>query len=146
MNAVILNRTQLVTEINRLEALKHEQELVLKSQLNSPANIFASVVQLFKGSGGESHKFSEVFKTKDFYGVAAKFLMPLLLNKTLFRKSNFIVKAVVALVSQRAGGALNQNIVQNISHKIGNLFGRFKKEKGLVHTEDYGIPPGSETY
>lgn len=146
MNAVILNRAQLVAEINRLEALKHEQELVLKSQLNSPANIFASVVQLFKGSGGDSQKFTEVFKTKDFYGVAAKFLMPLLLNKTLFRKSNFVVKAIVALVSQRAGGALNQNIIQNITHKIGNLFGKFKKEKGVIRTEDYGIPPESETY
>lgn len=146
MNAVILNREQLVAEINRLEALKHEQELILKPQLNSPANIFASVVKLFKGSGGDSQKFTEVFKAKDFYGVAAKFIMPLLLNKTLFRKSNFIVKAIVAMVSQRAGSAVNQNLVENITNKISGLFSRFKKDKKIVRTKDYVIPTVPESY
>ncbi|MBE7176677.1 MAG: hypothetical protein INR69_09750 [Mucilaginibacter polytrichastri] len=128
MSVVIQNRADLKAEIARLEGRKTDLELKLKKQLNSPANIFAAAVQLFKGSNTDSSKFSELFKAQDLYGVIARFAMPLLLNKTLFRRSNFIVKAIVTMVSQKASGAISKNKIQHFADKITGIFKKKAKK------------------
>jgi len=151
MDVIVHNREQLKAEITRLEARKTDLELSLKQHLNSPANVLASVVQMVRGSNQDTRKFSELFKSQDLYGVVARFVMPLVLNKTLFRSSNFIVKAIVAMVSQKASGAINKNVIHRVSDTVSGFFDKFTRKKkkkpvALIGKSPAEVVPPPVTY
>jgi len=72
-------------------------------------------------------------------------VLPLLLNKTIFRGSGFITKAVATLVSGKVGQSLDGEHLSGIFNAVKSIFTK-KNNKKEVAFVDYGIPPDSETY
>jgi hypothetical protein len=130
----INSASELQAEIARLRVLRQEQGAAIHARFSSPSATFSTVFSLF--SRGDSSK-GNIFG-QDIFGVLSRILLPLTLNKTIFRNSNFLVKGLVSLLSQKASHFINEDNVTGLWHKIVSLF-----EKKHQHT-DYGIPPESE--
>ena len=73
------------------------------------------------------------------------FVLPLLLNKTVFRGSGFITKAVATLVSGKVGQSLDGEHLSGLFNAVKSIFTKKHKKKEMAFV-DYGIPPDSETY
>ena len=91
---------------------------------------------------------SSLLKSDDKFnlsGTVMSFVLPFLMNKTLFRGSGFITKALVGLASGKVGKSLDVEHLSAIFNSVKGWFGKSKprKEKKFI---DYGIPPDSETY
>jgi hypothetical protein len=142
MDAVIYNTSDLREEIARLKVLKQDQEVAIKKHFNGPVAIFHTVTSLFKGSSPSDAKGS-LFGNQDIIGLASRVILPFILNKTIFRSSNFLVKAAIGLLSQKASGFINEESVTSVWDKIKSLIPKKKEPKKPV---DYGIPPDSESY
>jgi len=130
----INSASELQAEIARLRVLRQEQGAAIHARFSSPSATFSTVFSLF--SRGDSSK-GNIFG-QDLFGVLSRILLPLTLNKTIFRNSNFLVKGLVSLLSQKASHFINEDNVTGLWHKIISLF-----EKKHSHA-DYGIPPESE--
>jgi hypothetical protein len=118
----IKNRADLKNEILRLEVASQQQAEVLKAHFSSPSAIFKTIYSLFSStSDNEDENTGSVFK-QDFLGIISRFVLPLTLNKTLFRNSNFFVKALVGLASQKASHYISEDAVSNVWHKVRAAF------------------------
>ena len=78
-------------------------------------------------------------------GTAMSLLLPMVMNKTLFRGAGFLTKAAVGFVSGKLGKSLDAEHLSAIFNSVKGWFGK-KKEKKDKKFIDYGIPPDSETY
>ncbi len=151
MSAPINNINDLRNEIARLRVVKVQQEEAIKEHFKSPSAVFNTFFPHFltpdaKGKPG-------FFNIDDLIGLASRFILPFALNKTLFRSSNFIVKALVGLVSQQASGFINEKNLASAWDKIKGLVPAIKNlipqkwtKKTAGKPVDYGIPPLSESY
>lgn len=117
----IRNSADLKAEIFRLERIEVEQNIALKARFNSPAAIFSSVLSLFSTPDKEGTKSAGIF-SQDFVGLISRFILPLTLNKTFFRHSNFLVKTLVGVLSQKASHYISEDSVGSIWHKLTGLF------------------------
>ncbi|KLT65085.1 hypothetical protein [Pedobacter sp. BMA] len=91
---------------------------------------------------------NNLFKVDDklnISGTAMSLLLPMFMNKTLFRGAGFLTKAAVGLVSGKVGKSLDAEHLSAIFNSVKGWFGKKteKKDKKFV---DYGIPPDSETF
>ena len=129
MNATTIKTSwELREEIVRLQEMEQLQGAALKARVSSPGALFSTVYTLFPKTQhvpGESR--GNLFN-QDFVSIISRFLIPLTLNKTLFKNSGFIVKALVGLVSQKASGYVNEEAVVGVWDKVKGLFGK-KREK-----------------
>ncbi|WP_448701576.1 hypothetical protein ACFGVR_05130 [Mucilaginibacter sp. AW1-3] len=139
MSEPINNITDLRNEIARLKVVKAEQEVAIKQHFSSPSAIISTV---FSGFGSNKEGF---FKADDIISMVSRFVLPFILNKTIFRKSNFIIKTLVGLVSQSASGLINEKNLSSLWDTIKNLIPQKWTKKSNIPV-DYGIPPLSETY
>ncbi|WP_199117206.1 hypothetical protein [Pedobacter sp. ASV28] len=90
---------------------------------------------------------NSLFKIDEKTNISGKimsFVLPFILNKTLFRGSGFLTKGIAALVSSKMGKSLDAENLTGIFHHIKSFFAPSKKNKDKF--VDYGIPPDSETY
>jgi hypothetical protein len=111
MDAVIQNAADLQVEIIRLKQQKTEQEAVIKQRFNSPHATLGTIASLFyKPKTGD-----------DIMGWLSKLILPDTLNKTLFRRSNFVVKALVRLLSRKASHYVNNKSVGSFWDKIRSI-------------------------
>jgi hypothetical protein len=134
-DVTIQNSNDLKAEILRLRHLREEQGLAIKARFSSPFTALSTIYSAFpKGSGGKNDIFHQ-----DFIGIISRILLPLTLNKTLFRNSNFLIKGLVGFISQKASHFISEDSVTGIWDKVKSMFEK-KKEK----QEDFGIPPESE--
>ena len=78
-------------------------------------------------------------------GTAMSFLLPVFMNKTLFRGAGFLTKAAVGLISGKVGKSIDAEHISGIYNSVKGFFAK-KKEKKTKKFIDYGIPPDSETY
>lgn len=148
MDAVIYNINDLRDEIARLKVAKNEQELVIQSHFSSPSAIFHTVTAFFKGrSTTSADAMSGLFGNQDIVGLVSRFVLPFILNKTIFRSSNFIIKAIVGLASQKASGFISEKNILSVWDKIKSIIPvkKNRSQKKAVPV-DYGIPPYSESY
>jgi hypothetical protein len=118
----ILSHQDLKNEIYRLKGLEREKGAEIKARFNGPGAIFSTIFSLFKGDPNDS-KDGGIFQ-QDFLGVISRFALPFALNKTLFRKSNFIIKALVGLVSQKASHYISEDSVEGVWDKAKGLFSK----------------------
>jgi hypothetical protein len=118
MDAAITNVTELQNEIIRLRIKKAEQETTLKQHFNSPKAIMHTAMSLFPKSADGKESLLGKNASQDIIGWISKIVIPFALNKTLFRKSNFIVKFLVGLASQRASKFVNEKSVISVWDKI----------------------------
>jgi hypothetical protein len=130
----INNHTDLRNEIFRLQGLEREQSIAIKQRFNSPGALFSTLFSLFP-KGAADDKSGGVFN-QDLLGVISRFVIPFTLNKTLFRHSNFLVKALVGLVSQKASHFISEDSVESVwdkakglISKIPDIFSKDKKAK-----------------
>ena len=129
------NVDDLKAEILRLRHLKEEQAEALKARFSSPMTAFSTVMTVFpKGSGSKYDIFHQ-----DFLGLISRIVLPLTLNKTLFRNSNFLIKGLVGFLSQKASHFISEDSVTGLWDKVKSMFDK-KKHKH----DDFGIPPESE--
>jgi len=141
MKTYISSADELRAEILRLKAVEHEQAAALIERVKTPSALFSTVMSLFRSPDSKGGFFSQ-----DFFGLASRVLLPLTLNKTLFRKSNFLVKAAVGFVSQKASHLISEETITGVWDKITGLFHKQeKKEKDpQPPLTDNRIPPLSE--
>ena len=127
MNTLIRNRSDLRAEIFRLQQARLEKQIELKQHFSSPSAVLGTVVGLL--SGGSAAKDEKEHK-QDWVGFISRFIIPLVLNKTLFRGSGFIMKTIVGLASQKASNYVSSESVGNVWDKAkGLLGGLFTKKK-----------------
>ncbi|MCC8424828.1 hypothetical protein [Mucilaginibacter sp. UR6-11] len=122
-NLPINNHTDLKNEILRLQGLEREKGAAIQQRFSSPGAIFSSVFSLFGKGDKEGAKDGGIFN-QDFLGVLSRFAIPFALNKTLFRNSNFIIKALVGLVSQKASHYISEDSVETVWDKAKGLLGK----------------------
>ncbi len=118
----IRNSSDLRAEILRLEGVSTQQGDALRGRFSSPGAIFSTVFSIFYTPSADGDEKSDGIFSQDFFGLISRFILPLLLNKTIFRNSNFIIKALVGLVSQKAAGYINEDSVGNVWHKVKAAF------------------------
>jgi len=87
---------------------------------------------------------SKLDEQTNISGTIMSFLLPMFLNKTVFRGSGFITKSIAALVSGKVGKSLDADSLSGIFNGVKSFF--TKRKKTDVNFVDYGIPPDSETY
>ncbi len=127
MNTLIRNRSDLRTEIFRLQQAKFEKQIALKQHFNSPGAVISTVFGLL-GSGGES-KSDDKEPKQDFVGFLSRFIIPLVLNNTLFRGSGFLMKALVGIASQKASSYVSSDTVTGVWDKAKGLLGGLFSKK-----------------
>jgi len=114
MDLMIKTSAELKDEIYRLEGLEKQQAIALKARFSSPSAIFSSVTSMFSNtSGTEGTKESGFFK-QDFLGLLSRFVLPITLNKTLFKNSNFLIKTLVGVLSQKASNYISEDAAVNV--------------------------------
>ena len=123
----ITNARELQSEIRRLRIVEAGQKKVLGDRFSSPSAIFSSVRSLFPKQDGAA---AGLLLHPDIVYLVSRFVIPVTLNKTIFRHSNFLVKALVGLVSQKAAGFVTEGTAENMLSKGKMLFNKlFSKEK-----------------
>ena len=127
MNTLIRNRSDLRAEISRLQQERLEKQITLKQHFSSPTAVMSTVFGLI---GGRADDKDEKGKPKqDFVGFISRFIIPLVLNKTLFRGSGFIMKALVGLASQKASSYISSDSVVSVWDKAKGLIGGLLSKK-----------------
>jgi len=135
---------ELQAEIDVLKIKRYQQESVIQERFNGPVATLKSIGSLFKTGSGKKSFFEEMLN-EDIITNISRFILPIMLNSSIFKNSGFITKTVVALFSQKAAKNVNMDVILNLVDKIKNMFKSKEEEvKPLIHK--YGIPPDSETY
>src|SRR3569833_4329073 len=115
MDVSISNIEELRAEIVRLRLVKAEQGKAIARRFNSPMTSLATLYTMFPREEGVEDKNS-IFN-QDFFGLISRILLPLTLNKTLFRNSNFVIKGLVGFLSQKASHFISEDSVTGIWDK-----------------------------
>jgi hypothetical protein len=143
MDQPIKNIEDLRLEIYRLKGVEREQSMALNKRFNTPSALFSTLFSLIptrsKTADGEKNNG---FFDQDIVGLISRVALPFLLNRTLFRNSNFIVKAIVSIISQKASHFISEDSISGIWQMISALF----KTKSEETPEHRAIPALSETY
>lgn len=120
----VKNIFDLQSEIIRLEKSRQEQEMVLKQRFSGPSAIISSIRSAFpKAPEGEGGGLASFF-SPDLLSLVSRFVLPIALNKTLFKKSNFLIKTIVGLVSQKASNYISEDSVTSVWGRVKSLFGK----------------------
>jgi hypothetical protein len=117
--------------------VRNAQGKALAKRFNTPMSALSSLYTVFPNAPEEGVK-NDIFH-QDLVGVVSRIFLPMLLNSTLFRNSNILIKGLVGLFSQKASDYINEDSVLGIWDKVRTLFEKRKKKQA-----DYGIPPESE--
>ena len=134
MDISINNTSELKAEIARLKMVGEEQSIAIKTRFNTPSAVFSTLYSIFPKSDGTK---GSGFFNQDIFGLLSRVLLPLTLNKTIFRNSNFIIKTLVGFFSQKASHFISEDSVSGVWDKVKSLFEKKKP------ADDF-IPPESE--
>lgn len=150
MKSKIENIDDLRSEILRLKLQRFHHEAVIEQEVEKIKDkfrlpsILLNKVNAFFGDNARG-----VDKTShDWVTNALRIGLPFTLNKMVFGKSGFIIKSLVALLSQKAATSVNKDTVTNWIDTASNWIrgaAKSRREK-TRNAHDYGIPPDSETY
>lgn len=154
MRNKIQNIDDLDAEINRLtkQRLEYENDLQLitdniSAKFNVPVMIFNKISDFFGSLFGNAADNTSKQENTDWVTNVFRVGIPVFLNKFIFPRSGFLLKSVVAMVSQTAAKNVNKDSITEVIDKVANWIksskSRTKKDSVLA---DYGIPPDSETY
>ena len=124
MGAVITDIDDLHTEMERLRLKKQFQENELKQSFNSPLNALNSVRLLFYSGKEDIKPFTS---HTDIFTWVSTITLPFTLNKTLFRKSNIIIKWLVRMLSRKIASQINEKSVNGFWEKLKGFITGLKK-------------------
>ena len=150
MKSKIENINDLRSEILRLKLQRFHHEAVIEQDIEKIKDKFRIPSLLL-------HKVNAFFGThaqgtdntsSDWVTNALRIGLPVALNKMFFGKSGFIIKSLVALVSQKAATSVNKDILSNWVDTASSWIRGVTKSRRPKsrNAHDYGIPPDSETY
>jgi hypothetical protein len=154
MKSRIENLNDLHLEIARLrvQRLEYENEFRqiperIKAKFHVPVMIYHKVGDVLKSLIGADNKNEIGQDDRDWVTNIFRVGLPVLLNKYFFPRSGFLMKSVVAMVSQKAAKNVNKDSISDLIDKVTSWIKtpRPKRRRDPVLT-DYGIPPDSETY
>lgn len=143
MDLPIRNINDLHSEIARLSNLEREQKAAISQRFSSPSSFFSTVLSVFPKSAAVDGIRGNLLN-QDYFGLLSRILLPFVLNKTLFRHSNFIIKTVVGLLSQKASHFISEDSVGSLWDKAKGLFNKATGKEKKSRTKDlqgYDIPP-----
>lgn len=141
-NRDIKSLAELHLELGRVKTDYQLKETQLKADAKSYIKQFSPINLIKDFLNPQSlKKFDD--KT-NISGSIMSFVLPMLLNKTVFRGSGFITKSIAALVSGKVGKSLDADSLTGMFNTVKSLFSKKKKRDATF--VDYGIPPDSETY
>ncbi|MDQ7948127.1 MAG: hypothetical protein REI78_05340 [Pedobacter sp.] len=133
----------LQAQIHRLKHDYEEKGLLLKTDAKNYVKQFTlgNLIKKYATPSG----FLKLDEKTNISSKIMSVVLPLLLNKTIFRGSGLITKALAAMVSGKVGQQLDGEHLSGVFNMVKSLFKgkKSKKENAFV---DYGIPPDSETY
>jgi hypothetical protein len=138
MDPIIKNSWDLKEEIVRLRAQERVQLAAIQERFSSPSAIFSTVYSAFPKGNHTGEDKSNIFN-QDFVSILSRFLIPITLNKTLFKHSGFLVKALVGLVSQKASGYVNEESIGGIWDKAKALIANFTKKDKIEKRYPYSM-------
>jgi hypothetical protein len=141
MDTIIQNIDDLRNEISRLKGLEQQQSAAIAQRFRSPGAILTTLVSLVTGNSGGS---KVTLFDQDIVGLISRIVLPFTLNKTIFRKSGFIVKTLVSVLSQRASTFITEDGVVSLWEKAKGLFTKNKEHESQHEHEHRGVPPLSE--
>lgn len=124
----IKNSGDLKSEIARLKGLEHQQAAQLKQHFSSPGAIFSTIMGLFSNTDDKKEDKNASLFNQDFIGLISRIVLPIALNKTLFKHSGLIVKTLVGLLSQKASHYINEDSVSGVWDKAKSIF-----EENVAH-------------
>lgn len=127
----------------RLKAEYERQESKLTTDISAYVKQLSPVYLFKKYFTPDS--FSKFDDKLNISGSIMSLVLPFFLNKTLFRGSGFITKALMGYASNRLGKKLDIDHLASIFDKVKGLFNK-REAKETKRIVDYGIPPDSETY
>jgi hypothetical protein len=118
MDLTVKNIDDLRSQIAWLKSVEKQQGMAIRQRFNGPVSVISTILSLFpKAQEGEEKKGGGSF-APDIVQLLSGFLLPFTLNKTIFRRSNFIVKALVKLISKKASRFINESSVGHFWDKI----------------------------
>lgn len=120
MALLIKNIDDLKAEIYHLKVKEDQQRYALRQRFNSPSKIFSTVKSLFSKPSAEVLKAGSGRK-KDYFAILARIILPVTLKRTVFRKSNFIVKSLVGFASKKASTFITEDSINGLWNKIKSL-------------------------
>ena len=150
MKSKIESIDDLRSEILRLKLQRFHHEAVIEQEIESikdkfriPSLLLHKVNAFF---GTHAHGMDKT--NSDWVTNALRIGLPIALNKMFFGKSGFIIKSLVALVSQKAATSVNKDIISSWIDTASGWIRGATKSRGSKRrgSHDYGIPPDSETY
>lgn len=142
-NKDIKSLAELHLEISRVKIDYRLKETQLKADTRvyikqfSPVNLIKNFLN--------PQSIMKLDEKTNLSGSIMSFILPMFLNKTVFRGSGFITKSIAALISGKVGKSLDVESITGIFNKVKSVF-TSKKRKADANFVDYGIPPDSETY
>ncbi len=149
----VKNLADLRSEIVRLQALAKEQEdylgdqyRLLNEKIAAPIRFVKSLTSWIPGVDVAKGLLAKGKKDEDWLSKALRIGLPVILNRFFLRKSGFIKRALVTLLSQQAAGALSKDRVSGLINKVTDFVRPKKRGTRGRRQVDYGIPPDSETY
>ena len=140
MDVPIRNIDALRAEISRLKESEKLQSVAIGQRFSSLSSVFSTVASIFPRSNPATG--SKGFFEQDIVSLLSRIVLPFLLNKTIFKNSNFLVKALVGVVSQKASSFINEETISILWDKVKGVFNK-KEEQTPEHR---GVPALSETY
>lgn len=142
----IKSLAELEIEISRVKVEYQLKETQLKEDAKTYIKQFSPINLIKNFLNPQS--LTKLDEKTNISGTIMSFLLPLFLNKTVFRGSGFITKSLAALVSGKIGKTLDAESLTGFFGKAKSLFTSLtsKRKKTDVNFVDYGIPPDSETY
>lgn len=140
MEPAIRNIEDLRAEIARLKDVERLQCQAIAKRFSTWSAVFSTIGSIFPKafSSGEG---KSIFET-DIVSLLSRIILPFTLNKTIFRHSNFIIKTLVSLASQKVSNFINEETVTNLWDKVKGIFQRKEEEV----PEHRAIPALSESY
>jgi hypothetical protein len=138
MDVSIKNINDLQDEIARIRVIEARQGEELAKRFSSPSAIFASIMSLLNSGNRNADDDHPGFFNQDFFGLLSRIVLPLTLNKTLFKRSNFLVKTLVGLVSQKASNYISGDAIHGLWDKVKSIALSVIKNK--PETPSKGMP------
>ncbi|TAE35243.1 MAG: hypothetical protein EAY66_09430 [Sphingobacteriales bacterium] len=146
----IKNINDLQSHIHSLELKRVEHELFLRQKaasieenLMGLLKTYSYITSFFKGNTWTAEGNTEKNDKSDWVTILTRVVVPFALNKVFFKKSSFIVKSLISLVSQGAISSVNKNTVAGWVDMLTDFIKSKTKKKQPLYD---GIPPDSETY
>jgi len=149
MEAKITNIAELEARITYLKVKKAADEIYFEQKIASIKNKFTHPFSFIKDTIS-SFAFGTKTETNgraDWATNLGRIFFPLFLNKTLLKNKGAIVKTLVSLFSQKAinSSVFNRDVLAGwIDNVTSFVKAKTRKEK-MYGSDDYGIPPESET-